>query len=216
MTHACAAADRRFPAAGSPVLRGAARRACAIESLGFDALWIVDHMWARGLPDVDFLEGWSSIAALAEATSRLRLGVLVTCNSYRNPGMLAKTVATADHISAGRIELGLGAGWMEEEYRAYGFDFPPISTRLKQLEEALGIITGLFTKHRTSLDGSHYRFVNAPFEPKPGPAPASDHARRIGHARLHAYGRSLCVALELPDAGCTAASRAPRRARAPL
>ena len=135
--------------------------------LGYDALWIVDHMWARGLPDVDFLEAWTTIAALAEATRTLRLGVLVTCNSYRNPGMLAKSVTTADHVSGGRVELGLGAGWMEEEYRAYGFDFPPVPTRLAQLEESLEVISRLFTKHRTSFNGNFYHFHNTPFAPKP-------------------------------------------------
>ena len=147
-----------------PTLRDRAR---TVEALGYDAFWIVDHMWARGLPDVDFLEAWTTVAALAEATSRLRLGVLVTCNAYRNPGMLAKSVTTADHVSGGRIELGLGAGWMEEEYRAYGFEFAPIATRLAQLEEALEVISSLFTKHRTSFEGRYYRFYNAPFAPKP-------------------------------------------------
>jgi F420-dependent oxidoreductase-like protein len=150
------------------VLRARAR---TVEQLGYDTLWIVDHMWMRGLPDVDCLEAWTTIAALAEATSTLRLGVLVTCNAYRNPGMLAKSVTTADHVSGGRIELGLGAGWMEEEYRAYGFDFPSIATRLVQLGEALEVVSSLFTKHRTSFAGAHYRFHNAPFEPKPVQSP---------------------------------------------
>jgi F420-dependent oxidoreductase-like protein len=142
-------------------------RAVLAESLAFAGLWTVDHMWARGAPNVPFLDGWTVIAALAEATARLRLGVLVTCNSYRNPGILAKTVATSDHISRGRIELGVGAGWMQEEYAAYGFPFPPVRTRLSQLEESLEIITRLFSQPRTSFDGEHYRFDDAPFEPKP-------------------------------------------------
>ena len=142
-------------------------RAVLAESLGFTGLWTVDHMWARGAAELPLLEGWTLIAALAEATSRLRLGVLVTCNSYRNPGMLAKAVATADHVSGGRIELGIGAGWMEEEYAAYGFPFPPIRTRLAQLEESLEIITKLFSQPKTTHLGQHYRFEEAPFEPKP-------------------------------------------------
>jgi len=146
-------------------------RARTVEALGYNALWIVDHMWTRGLPDVDLLEAWTTVAALAEATTRLRLGVLVTCNSYRNPGILAKSVATADQVSGGRIECGLGAGWMEEEYRAYGFDFPPIRTRLAQLEESLEILSSLFTKRRTSFEGRYYRFLNAPFSPKPVQSP---------------------------------------------
>lgn len=142
-------------------------RALVAESLGYTGIWTVDHMWARGAADAPLLDGWTVVAGLAEATSRLRLGVLVTCNSYRNPGILAKLVTTADHISAGRIELGIGAGWMEEEYRAYGFQFPAVRTRLSQLEESLEIISRLFSQHRTSYHGEHYRFEEAPFEPKP-------------------------------------------------
>jgi F420-dependent oxidoreductase-like protein len=139
----------------------------AAEAAGFDGFWVVDHMWGRGVPDVPCLEGWSLVSALAEATTTLRLGVLVTCNSYRNPGMLAKAAATADHVSGGRVELGIGAGWMEEEYAAYGFDFPGVRTRLDQLAETLEIVTRLFTQPRTTVDGRFYRFVDAPFEPKP-------------------------------------------------
>ena len=142
-------------------------RVRSAENAGFDGFWVVDHMWGRGAPDVPCLEGWSLLAALAEATTRIRLGVLVTCNSYRNPGMLAKAAATADHVSGGRIELGMGAGWMDEEYRAYGFEFPDVPTRLAQLGEALDVVTGLFSQRRTTVAGRHYRFTDAPFEPKP-------------------------------------------------
>jgi F420-dependent oxidoreductase-like protein len=137
------------------------------EALGFDGFWTVDHMWARGAPELPFLDGWGLVTGLAEATTRIRLGVLVTCNSYRNPGVLAKMVVTADHVSDGRIELGIGAGWMEEEYGAYGIHFPPIRTRLAQLEESLAIMASLFSKPRTTSVGAHYQFRDAPFEPKP-------------------------------------------------
>ncbi len=142
-------------------------RARLAEQLGYDGFWLVDHMWPRGVPDADFLEGWTTVAGLAEATSRLRLGVLVTCNSYRNPGMLAKAVISADHISGGRIELGMGAGWMEEEYRAYGFEFPPLPIRLSQLDESLTIVRSLFESPRTTFHGRHYAFRDAPCNPKP-------------------------------------------------
>jgi alkanesulfonate monooxygenase SsuD/methylene tetrahydromethanopterin reductase-like flavin-dependent oxidoreductase (luciferase family) len=92
---------------------------------------------------------------------------LVSCNSYRNPGLLAKIAVTADHVSRGRIDLGLGAGWMEEEYRAYGFEFAPMPTRLAQLEESLEIISSLMREERTSFAGRHYEFREAPFVPKP-------------------------------------------------
>ena len=142
-------------------------RAVLLESLGYDGLWLVDHMWPEGFPDVDFLEGWTAVAALAEATERLRLGLLVSCNSYRNPGIVAKMATTVDHISNGRLELGLGAGWQEDEYRGYGFEFPPVPTRLEQLAEALEIITSLLTNDRTTVEGRHYQFRDAPLLPKP-------------------------------------------------
>jgi len=146
-------------------------KALMIEELGFEGLWLVDHFWAGGVPDLDFLEGWTALAGLAEATTKLRLGLMVTCNSYRNPALLAKIVATADRISNGRIELGLGAGWMDEEYRAYGYDFAPIGTRLAQLEEGLEIVTRMLRDARSSFDGRFYRVEDAPNQPKPVQSP---------------------------------------------
>ncbi|MFN2425201.1 MAG: LLM class F420-dependent oxidoreductase [Candidatus Binatia bacterium] len=146
-------------------------RALLLEKEGYDGLWLVDHFWASGMPDLDFLEGWTTLAALAEATSRLRLGLMVTCNSYRNPALLAKMAASVDQVSGGRIELGLGAGWMDSEYKAYGYDFPPVGTRLAQLEEGLEIVTGMLRSKRTSFTGRHYRVEDAPNEPKPVQSP---------------------------------------------
>ncbi len=142
-------------------------KARLIEALGFDGLWLVDHFWAGGMPDLDFLEGWTSLAGLSEATTRLRLGLMVTCNSYRNPALLAKMVATVDQISGGRIELGMGAGWMDTEYQAYGYDFPPMRTRLAQLEEGLEIVTRMLRDSRSSYKGNFYRVEDAPNQPKP-------------------------------------------------
>lgn len=147
-----------------PMLRA---RAQLLEELGYDGLWLVDHFWANGMPDLDFLEGWTTLAALAEATEKLRLGLMVTCNSYRNPALLAKTVASVDNVSNGRIELGLGAGWMDSEYKAYGYDFPSMGTRLAQLEEGLEIVTRMLREQRTTFQGSHYRVEDAPNNPKP-------------------------------------------------
>ena len=144
-----------------------AERARLLEKLGFDGLWLVDHFWANGMPDLDFLEGWTTLAALSQATTRLRLGLMVTCNSYRNPALLAKMVATVDRLSDGRLELGLGAGWMDSEYAAYGYDFPSMGTRLAQLEEGLEIVTRMQKERRASFAGKHYRIVEAPNEPKP-------------------------------------------------
>ncbi len=89
-------------------------RALAAEELGFHSIWFPDHMWVRGLPQVDYLESWTLMTSLAAVTSRLRVGGLVLCNSFRNPAFLAKMVATLDNISNGRVELGLGAGWMDK------------------------------------------------------------------------------------------------------
>ena len=146
-------------------------RARLLEELGYDGLWLVDHFWANGMPDLDFLEGWTALAALAEATSRLRLGLMVTCNSYRNPALLAKMVASVDQVSGGRVELGLGAGWMDSEYKAYGYEFPPMGTRLAQLEEGLEIVTSMLRDKRTSFRGRHYRVEDAPNQPKPVQSP---------------------------------------------
>lgn len=155
-----------LPQAGMawPMLR---ERARLLEDLGFDGLWLVDHFWANGMPDLDFLEGWTTLAALAEATQRLRLGLMVTCNSYRNPALLAKMAASVDNVSGGRLELGLGAGWMDSEYAAYGYEFPSIATRLAQLEEGLEVVTRMFGGQRATFRGTHYRVSDAPNLPAP-------------------------------------------------
>lgn len=142
-------------------------QALELESCGYDGLWLVDHFWGAGSPDENFLEGWTTLSALAEATERLRLGLLVNCNSYRPPALLAKMAASLDTISGGRCELGLGAGWMEEEYKAYGYPFPPIAERLAQLEEGLEVITRLFGDQRANFDGHYYQLNDAPMAPKP-------------------------------------------------
>jgi len=142
-------------------------KARLVEELGFDGLWLVDHFWASAMPDLDFLEGWTSLAGLSAVTTKLRLGLMVTCNSYRNPALLAKMVATVDQISAGRVELAMGAGWMDVEYRAYGYDFPPIGTRLAQLEEGLEIVTRMLRDARATYRGSFCRVEDAPNQPKP-------------------------------------------------
>ncbi len=97
----------------------------AADRLGYHSLWLSDHMWIPGLPDLDYHEAIAMMGALAACTEKVRLGTIVLCNSYRNPALLAKSLVTIDHVSNGRLEIGLGAGWMEEEYRAYGYEFPP-------------------------------------------------------------------------------------------
>ncbi|MFI5351948.1 MAG: TIGR03560 family F420-dependent LLM class oxidoreductase [Candidatus Binatales bacterium] len=139
----------------------------AADRLGYHSIWLSDHMWIPGLPDLDYHEAIAMMGALAACTQRVRLGTIVLCNSYRNPGLLAKSLVTIDHISNGRLEFGIGAGWMEEEYRAYGYEFPPAGVRLKQFEEGLLIIKALFAERRASFKGKYYSITDAPLNPKP-------------------------------------------------
>lgn len=138
------------------------------EELGYDSAWLDDHFYGVATPPSDdSLECWTLMAALARETSRLRFGALVMCNSYRHPPLLAKMAASLDHISDGRLEFGLGAGWYEHEYRAYGYDFPAIGTRLEQLDEALQICKAMWREDRTNFSGRHYRVEKAWCNPKP-------------------------------------------------
>jgi F420-dependent oxidoreductase-like protein len=141
-------------------------RAAACEEVGMHSLWLADHMWARGMPELDYPECWTTLTALAMRTTRLRLGTLVLCNSYRNPALVAKMAATFDRISGGRLELGIGAGWMDEEYRGYGYNFPSTRVRIEQLEEGLEVIARLFAESRSTFQGKYYALDDAPNEPK--------------------------------------------------
>ena len=113
------------------------------------------------------METWSLLSALAVATKKLKLGTLVTCNSYRNPAILAKIAATVDMISEGRIFFGFGAGWKEIEYNAYGIPFPSIKVRLEQMEEAIEIIKLLWTEPKVTYNGEYYKIKDAFSSPKP-------------------------------------------------
>ena len=142
-------------------------RAEMAERLGYHSFWLVDHFWTLGMPDVDLLEAVTMMSALAARTERVRIGTLVLCNSFRNPALLAKSLTTIDHISNGRLEVGLGAGWMEQEYRANGYEFPSVGTRLRQLEEGLQILKAMFTENRATFKGRYYTVTDAPNNPKP-------------------------------------------------
>jgi F420-dependent oxidoreductase-like protein len=142
-------------------------RAIKIEKLGYHSIWVTDHFWNRGVPEADVLECTSAMSALGVATGQLRIGSLVICNSFRNPGLLAKALATIDNLSDGRVEIGLGAGWMEEEYRAYGYEFPSTGARLRQLDEGIQIIKLLMTQKRVTFEGRYYKLAEAYCNPKP-------------------------------------------------
>lgn len=137
------------------------------EALGFDGLFLVDHFY--GLFDVmaPTHEAYTTLAALAPFTQSLRLGVLVCGNTYRNPAFLLKQAVTVDHISGGRVDFGVGAGWTEREHEAYGWSFPSARERVDRFAEALEIWDRLQLEERTTYDGQHYQIVDAPFEPKP-------------------------------------------------
>lgn len=134
--------------------------ACEAEELGFDSVWLYDHLqWDERAT----FECWTSLAAIARETRRVRLGELVTCNLYRNPALLAKMAATVDAASGGRCILGLGAGWDEEEYRAYGFPepFPAVAERLALLDEAARIVLAVEDGGPATLDMGAYRLAGA-------------------------------------------------------
>lgn len=141
-----------------------------LEALGFDTVWVTDHFMTGGEPPDDakpFFEAWSLLGGLAMTTERIRFGVMVSGNTYRNPALLAKEAVTVDHISGGRLELGIGAGWWEREHAAYGYEFPGKRELVDRFAEALEIIDGLQTQPRLTYQGRYYRMDDAPFEPKP-------------------------------------------------
>jgi len=140
----------------------------SLEDLGFDSAWTFDHMLPfSGPDDGTCFETLTTLAAMAALTERIRVGVLVNGVSYRDPAALAKAAVQVDHISGGRLEFSLGAAWAEREFRAYGLRFPPLAERYARLEEALEIVTSLWTKSRTSFAGRYYTLDDAPCEPKP-------------------------------------------------
>ncbi|MGW0411006.1 TIGR03560 family F420-dependent LLM class oxidoreductase [Streptomyces collinus] len=140
------------------------------EATGFDSLWTMDHVHqiaSVGEPDEPILEAYTTLAALAAVTSSARLGVLVSCNGFRNPALLAKMVTTIDVISGGRAVLGVGAGWHEEECRAYGMDFQPPRERLARLDDAVQICRAMFTDHSARFTGRYHSVDDALNVPGP-------------------------------------------------
>jgi F420-dependent oxidoreductase-like protein len=138
------------------------------EQLGFHSIWVYDHFHNVPRPAHEAVfECWTTMAAISQRTSRIRLGQMVGCNSYRNPGLLAKITSTLDVISGGRLEWGIGAGWYENEYRGYGFEFPKPKDRIGMLRESVEIVKSMWTNAETTYDGKYYKTVRANCDPKP-------------------------------------------------
>src|SRR5215210_5033442 len=140
----------------------------ACERLGFEALLRSDHYASVEVAQPrGSLDAWGTVCGLAAMTSTLRLGTLVSPATFRHPSVLAKLVVTADHISGGRVELGIGTGWLEREHRAYGFPFPPLGVRMDMLAEQLEILSGSFADGSFSFAGEHWSIDGLDALPKP-------------------------------------------------
>ncbi len=148
-----------------PVMRDLAAHA---DGGAWDSLWVYDHFHTVPMPTGEAThEAWSLMAAYAASTSRIKLGQMCTAMSYRNPVYLAKVAATADIISGGRIQMGIGGGWYEHEWRAYGYGFPSAGVRLGRLDEGVQIIRDAWRDGKVSFDGKHYHVDGAIVAPKP-------------------------------------------------
>jgi F420-dependent oxidoreductase-like protein len=139
----------------------------AAEEFGYDAIWLFDHFHTVPTPtqEVTF-ECWTSTAALARDTKRVRIGQIVTCNSYRNPALLAKMASTVDVLSHGRLNFGIGAGWYEHEYKAYGYAYPDAPTRLRYLREGVQVIRKMWSEEEAYFEGQYYQVRGAINQPK--------------------------------------------------
>ncbi|TLX86203.1 MAG: TIGR03560 family F420-dependent LLM class oxidoreductase, partial [Thaumarchaeota archaeon] len=143
--------------------------ATTADNLGFDSIYAYDHLipFFKDDTEKNIFECFTLLSAAATITNKIKIGQIVTCNSYRNPALLAKMLSTLDVISNGRIELGIGAGWYEKEYVAYGYDFSTNITRIRQLDESISIIKELWTRRSASFSGRYYMLKDAICNPKP-------------------------------------------------
>ena len=142
--------------------------ALLVEELGFDSVWVYDHFHNVPKPiHSTVFECWTVMAAISQRTSRVRLGQMVSCNAYRHPSVVAKITSTLDVISGGRLDLGIGAGWYEHEFKGYGFDFGAPKDRIGMLRESVEIIKSMWTQPDTSYAGKYYQLDGAQCDPKP-------------------------------------------------
>lgn len=154
------------------------------DELGFDSAWDCDHYMQPSRPTGPYFEGWTLLAALASHTSRIRVGVLVSCNTFRHPALLAKEALTVDHISNGRLELGIGAGWYVPEHLAFGIPFPEPAELVDRFQEAVEIVDRQLRQEITSYAGRYYQLTDAPCRPRPiqqprPPFTLAAHGRRM-------------------------------------
>src|SRR5690242_6052936 len=137
------------------------------DEVGFTSAWLVDHFHTVPQPSQEVtFECWTTTAALARDTKKIRIGQMVTCNGYRNPTLLAKMASTVDVLAHGRLNFGIGAGWYEHEYRAYGFEYPDAPTRLRYLREAVQVILAMWTTEESHFECKYYQVRGAINQPK--------------------------------------------------
>ena len=143
------------------------RVAQAAEAAGYDSIWVYDHFHTVPTPEIETcFEAWTITAGLARDTKRIKIGQMVTCNGYRNPAMLAKIASTVDVLSHGRLLCGLGAGWYEHEWRAYGYGFPELRDRMRAFREACEIMVKMWSEEKVTFKGEYYTLDGAINEPK--------------------------------------------------
>ena len=142
-------------------------RALVAEAAGFDTVWFMDHLWAAGAPELDVLEGWTTATAIAARTERIRVGHMVLCDAFRHPALLAKMAVSLDHISGGRLELGIGWGSLPDELKAFGFGSVGAVDRSGRLAETLEVLQLLFTGESVSYKGRFFELDNAFCHPTP-------------------------------------------------
>jgi len=196
------------------------------ERAGFTRLWLSDHLFLNAdAVATDCLEAWTTLGALARDLGTIRIGPMVTCQSYRNPALLAKVAAVVDRLSAGRLEFGIGAGWKEVEYRAYGYEFPAAAQRVDELVDTIEICTRMWTEDRATYAGKRYSVTGALSAPKPAQSPLPIWiggskprifriAARYGHWMNHTAGdmtpAGVRVRQQALDAACRDGKRDPR------
>jgi alkanesulfonate monooxygenase SsuD/methylene tetrahydromethanopterin reductase-like flavin-dependent oxidoreductase (luciferase family) len=145
--------------------------ALELESLGFHSLWLNDHLYGIPMPTIPILEAWTTLSAVGAVTTKPELGLLVSPPGFRNPALHAKMAATLDHVTEGRVVMGLGAGWFAQEFAGYGFEFPSTRARLAQLSEAIVIMKKMWTEEAPSFTGEHFHIDSVICAPKPARRP---------------------------------------------